>query len=135
VLVVDASVLAAALADDGPDGDLGRARLLGETLVAPELIDLEVASAVRRQCSVGQLDVRRAELALTDLLELPLRRVPHRALLRRCWALRDNLTVYDASYVALAEALEAVLVTADARLANAPGPRCAIEVLGRPDGA
>lgn len=131
MLVVDASVLAPALADDGPDGDLGRARLHGETLVAPELIDLEVASVIRRQCSVGHLDVRRAELALTDLFELPLRRVPHQALLARCWELRENLTVYDASYVALAEALEAVLVTADARLANAPGPRCAIELMGR----
>lgn len=131
MLVVDASVLAPALADDGPDGDLGRARLHGETLVAPELIDLEVASVIRRQCSAGHLDARRAELALTDLVELPLRRVPHRALLERCWALRENLTVYDASYVAVAEALATVLLTADARLAGAPGPRCTIEVIGR----
>jgi len=129
VLVVDASVLATALADDGTDGDIARGRLRGQELAAPELIDLEVVSVLRRQLSVGRLDARRAGLALDDLLELPIRRVSHRALLRRCWQLRDNLSVYDAAYVALAEALDAPLLTADARLAKAPGVGCAIEVL------
>jgi len=67
VLVVDASILAVALADDGPDGDAARTRLRGETLAAPELIDLEVASVLRRQNRVGMLANRRADLALTDL--------------------------------------------------------------------
>jgi predicted nucleic acid-binding protein len=129
VLVVDASVLATALADDGADGDTARGRLRGQDLAAPELIDLEVVSVLRRQLSVGKLDTRRARLALDDLLELPVQRVPYRALLRRCWELRDNLSVYDAAYVALAETLDVPLVTADARLAKAPGVTCTVEVL------
>jgi predicted nucleic acid-binding protein len=129
VIVVDASVLAPALADDSADGDVARARLRGETLVAPELIDLEVLSVYRRQVWAGALDVNRAETALTDLLDLALRRVPHARLLGRCWELRENLTVYDASYVALAERLDAVLVTGDARLSKAPGLRCRVDVL------
>jgi predicted nucleic acid-binding protein len=129
VLVVDASILAPALTDDGPDGDKARARLRGNTLAAPELIDLETSSVIRRQLSVGALDARRAELALTDLIDLPLRRAPHRPLLARCWELRANLTVYDAAYVALAELLGVVLLTADARLANAPGLRCKLDLL------
>ena len=129
MLVVDASVLAPALADDGPDGDGARARLRGQTLVAPESIYLETTSVIRRQSQAGHLDLRRAGLALTDLVELPLRRAPHRPLLARCWELRENLTVYDAAYVALAEVLEVVLLTADARLAGAPGIRCAVELV------
>ncbi len=129
MLVVDASVLAPALADDGPDGDTARERLRGQSLAAPELIDLETASVIRRQSRAAHLDVRRARLALTDLVDLPLRRAPHRPLLARCWELRENLTVYGAAYVALAELLDVVLITADARLAKAPGPRCEIELL------
>lgn len=129
MIVVDASVLAPALADDGSSGDRARARLLGETLVAPELIDLETVSVFRGRLRAGKLTARRAELALADLADLPLRRTAHRLLLARCWQLRDNLTAYDASYVALAELLDLALITADARLATAPGPRCAIELL------
>jgi predicted nucleic acid-binding protein len=129
VIVADASVLVVALADDGPDGDHARARLRGERLTAPELVDLEVASVLRRQLRGGVIDARRASLALADLAALPLRRASHRPLLARCWELRDNLSVYDASYVALAEALGASLLTGDQRLARATGPRCRIEVL------
>jgi predicted nucleic acid-binding protein len=75
------------------------------------------------------MDARRAALALADLTAMPLRRAPHRALLGRCWELRDNLTVYDAAYVALAEALDVTLLTGDGRLARATGPRCRIEEL------
>jgi predicted nucleic acid-binding protein len=130
VLVVDASALVVALSDDGPDGDLVRRRLRGESLAAPELADLEVVSVLRKQLAIGALDGRRAGLALTDLAELPLRRAPHLPLLARCWELRDNFTVYDAAYVALAEVLDAPLVTADSRLGRAPGTTCQIEVLG-----
>jgi predicted nucleic acid-binding protein len=129
VLVVDASVLVVALADDGPDGEQARARLRGQQLVLPELADLEVASVLRRQIRAGAIDARRAGLALQDLDALPARRAQHRALLAQCWELRDNLTVYDAAYVALAEAMHAPLLTGDQRLARASGPRCPIEIL------
>ena len=129
MIVVDASVLAPALADDGPDGDRARARLRGEVLTAPEVVDLEVASVLRRGAASGALPARRADLALQDLVDLPLRRTGHRLLLRRCWELRHTVTSCDAAYVALAEALQVPLVTADARLARAPGTTCRIELL------
>jgi predicted nucleic acid-binding protein len=129
VIVVDASVLATSLGDDGPDGDRARARLRGERLAAPDLVDLEVASVWRRQVRAGAMDDRRAALALADLGTLPLRRTPHRPLLARCWELRDSLTIYDAAYIAVAETWGVLLLTADARLAKAPGPTCTIELL------
>ena len=129
MLVVDASVLAPGLADDGDDGDRARMRLRGERLAAPELIDLDTASVIRRRLAAGALDARRAGFALADLAALALRRASHRPLVARCWELRENLTVYDAVYVALAEALEATLLTADARLARVPGLRCEVELL------
>ena len=129
MIVVDASALAAALGDDGDDGDTARARMLGQSLVAPELIDVEVASVFRRQLLSRQLDSRRAELALADLVDLPMRRVAHRPLLARCWGLRLNLTIYDAAYVALAELLDDVLLTADVRLSKAPGLRCQVDLI------
>ena len=129
MIAVDASVLATSLGDDGPDGDRARARLRGERLAAPELVDLEVVSVWRRQVRAGAMDDRRAVLALADLGALPLRRTPHRPLMARCWELRDNLTIYDAAYIAVAEAWGVLLLTADARLAKAPGPTCTIELL------
>lgn len=129
MLVVDASVLAAALADDAPGGHRARERLRGEPLTAPDLVDLEVASVLRGRLAGGHLTSRRAELALDDLAAFPMERVPALRLISRCWELRHNLTVYDAAYVALAEALEASLITADARIANATGPQCQIEIL------
>jgi len=128
VIVADASVLVVALADDGPDGDQARARLHGERLTVPELADLEVASVLRRQMRAGLLDARRARLALEDLAALPARRAPHRSLLRRCWELRENLTIYDAAFIALAEAMNTTLLTGDQNLARAPGPQCPIEI-------
>lgn len=130
MIVVDASVLAPALGDDDADGDRFRTRLRGESLAAPELVDLEVASVLRRQQGAGRLDDRRAAQALADLIALPMQRVSHRPLLPRSWELRANLTVYDAAYVALAELLGLTLVTADRRLARAPGIRCSLDVLG-----
>ncbi|MDQ6782503.1 MAG: type II toxin-antitoxin system VapC family toxin [Actinomycetota bacterium] len=130
MIVVDAGVLATALAVDDGDGDRARARLRGQALAAPELIDLEVASVFRRLWLAGQLPVRRVELALADLREMPMRRASHAPLLWRAWELRNNVTVYDAAYVALAEALGVVLVTADARLSRSPGLPCPVEVIG-----
>jgi predicted nucleic acid-binding protein len=129
VIVVDASVVVTALADDGPDGDRVRRRLRGERLAAPQLLDVEVLSAWRRLAATGQLEPRRADLAIRDLRDVRIERVPHGPLLLRCWELRQTLTAYDAAYVSLAELVDAVLVTADRRLAGAPGPRCAIELL------
>lgn len=129
VIVVDASVLAPALADDGRSGDAARSRLAPERLTAPELIDLEVGSTLRGLTLARKLPVRRAELALRDLEDLPLERVPHRLLVGRCWDLRGNLSFYDAAYVALAELLGARLLTADVRIGRASGVRCEIEIL------
>lgn len=129
MLVVDASVLVVALADDGADGDRARRRLIGERLAAPEIIDLEVASVLRRFLRRGSLPLRRADLALADLAALPMQRVPHRHLIARCWQLRDNLTSYDAAYVTVAEAFNTTLLTSDQRLAKAPGARCPIELI------
>ena len=130
MIVVDASVIAPALADDDEDGDRARERLRGERLVAPELLDLEVVAVVRKALFAGVLDERRAAMALADLANLDLERVSHRPLLGRIWELHPNVTPYDAAYVALAETIEATLVTADHRLSQAPGPRCEIEYLG-----
>jgi predicted nucleic acid-binding protein len=129
VIVVDASVLVAALADDAADGDRARARLRGQRLLAPQLVDVEVLSAWRRMRAAGKLDERRAELAIADLGALRLQRVSHLPLLERCWQLRSNLTIYDALYVALAESLRSGLLTADGKLAAAPGLRCQVELL------
>jgi len=129
VIVVDASVLAPALADDDTDGDRARECLRGEQLVAPELIDLEVVSTLRRAARAKRLDQRRSAQALADLAALPLRRIPHLPLLARIWELRDNLSAYDASYVALAESLGTVLMTADGGMKRAAGIRCEVVVL------
>ena len=129
MIVVDASVIVTALADDGDDGDRVRDRLRGERLVAPHLIDLEVVSAWRRLAAAGRLDDRRVALSMADLGALRIERAAHNPLVQRCWELRANLTVYDASYVALAEAIDAVLLTGDRRLAEAPGVRCSVEVM------
>ncbi|MBS1848442.1 MAG: type II toxin-antitoxin system VapC family toxin [Actinobacteria bacterium] len=131
MIVVDASVVASALLDDdADDGNVARARLAADRLSAPELIDLEVVSVVRRLVHRGDLDPARADDAIADLVDLPIRRLSHHGLVDRVWAHRQNLTPYDAVYVALAEALDVVLVTADRRLAHAPGLTCRVEVVG-----
>jgi predicted nucleic acid-binding protein len=129
VIVVDASVVLAALTGDNEDGTRARARLRGEHLAAPELVDLEVLSVLRRDHLRGSIARRRAEQAIADLADLPIDRLSHGSFLMRCWELRDNLTAYDAAYVAVAEALHTTLLTGDRRLSKAPGLRCAIEVL------
>src|SRR5258708_3839566 len=131
VIVVDASVLAVALGDDGTDGRQARERLTGETLVAPELVDLEVVSVWRRHVSAKLMPARRAASAFAVRADRPRRGSSHQPLLHRIWELRHVVTPYDAAYIALAEALDVVLVTADARLSRASRVNCEIEAIGR----
>jgi predicted nucleic acid-binding protein len=125
VIVIDASVLVDSLVGEARAAELQAA----ETLAAPHLVDVEVGSAVRRLAAAGTVTAAMAAAALDDLAQLEVERHAHFDLLPRCWELRDNLTFYDAVYVALAEALDVPLVTFDARLASAPGIRATIEVL------
>jgi predicted nucleic acid-binding protein len=101
----------------------------GQTLHAPHLVDVEVAQVIRRYAAKGEIDGERGRAALTDLSDLPLRRYPHDFLLPRVWDLRNNLTAYDAVYVALAEALDATLLTRDHRLAAAAGHHARVELV------
>ena len=130
MIVVDASVLANALADDQADGTIARQRLTsGGDLVAPDLVDVETVSVLRRRWLAGDLTARRFAAAIDDLVDLDLTRFPALPLTRRAFELRANVTPYNAVYVALAEQLACTLVTADSRLASAPGIRCSIEVV------
>ena len=117
-----------ALGDDGPDGAQARERLRGEELAAPHLVDVEVTSVLRRSVLTGAMTGQRAGQALQDLTDLAIERVAHTTLLPRVWELRDNLTPYDACYVAVAELFHAPLLTYDAKMAGAPGALCTFEV-------
>jgi predicted nucleic acid-binding protein len=109
---------------------MARVRLETDELIfVPEIIDLEVASALRKSLQLGGLDEVRARQALTDLTALSLVRFSHHFFVDRIWELRHNLTPYDAAYVALAEALGATLLTVDGRSTRAPSLRCQIELL------
>ena len=129
MLVVDASVLAPAIADQGADGDRCRDAIRGQVLAAPDLLRVEVLSVLRRHAARGSITALQARNAVADLLALPVSVYPTAALLSRCWQLRGNVTAYDATYIALAEALGCVVITCDAKLANAPGPRCQIDLV------
>jgi predicted nucleic acid-binding protein len=130
VIVVDASALIEVLlrtpAADGVESRLFAPR---QTLHAPHLVDVEVAQVVRRYAAHGDIDGERGRMALADLADFPLRRYPHDFLLPRIWELRNNLSAYDAAYVALAEALDAPLLTRDQRMAAAAGHRAHIELV------
>ena len=99
-----------------------------ESLHAPHLIDIEVAQVLRRYEATGTLSQAEAKQALADLSDLDINRYAHDPFLARIWKLRRNLTAYDACYVALAEALDAPLLTCDARLSRSPGHRALIEL-------
>lgn len=130
MIVVDASVLANALGDDGHDGEVVRARLTNDAdLVSPDLVDVETVAVLRKRWMAGDLSKNRFSAAIDDLEDLHLVRYPALPLMRRAFELRDDVTAYDAVYVALAEHLDCVLVTGDERLAAAPGISCPIEVL------
>lgn len=130
MIVIDASAVLEALLRT-PAAKAVEDRLFAhrQTLHAPHLLDVEVAQVVRRYAANGDIDSERGLMALTDLADLPLRRYPHDFLLPRIWDLRNNLTAYDATYVALAEALDAPLLTRDRRLAAAAGHRAQIELV------
>ncbi len=102
----------------------------GRSLHAPHLIDLEVAQVLRRYVASQEIPAVRAGQALDDFRRIPITRYPHAVLLPRIWQLRERLTAYDAAYVALAEAIDAPLLTADARLGRSHGHDARIEVAG-----
>ncbi len=131
MIVVDASAVLEVLMRT-PAGERLSKRLheSAETLHAPHLLDLEIAQVVRRYCVAGKVTPARGRQAITALLDLPLQRYPHAPLLPRIWELRHAITAYDAAYVALAEELDAPLVTSDAKLAKAHGHRARIELVG-----
>ena len=130
MIVVDASALLDALLR-APATQALEARLFefGQTLHAPHLLDLEVTQVLRRCVAAGQIDEERGRAALSDLSEFPLRRYPHVLLLPRVWELRNNFTAYDAVYVALAEVIDAPLLTRDQRLAAAARRHVKVEVV------
>ncbi len=129
MIVVDASAATEAVAGSGERGVEAMRRIAEEASLAPHLLDLEVASALRGLVRRGALAAAVAHAALRQLAVLPVARCDHRPLLPRCWELRHSLTVYDAAYVALAEATGATLLTSDQRLAHAPGIDCEVELL------
>jgi predicted nucleic acid-binding protein len=124
-LVVDASVIVAALVDSGVDGDWALDVLVGHALAAPHHMPIEAANILRRASLAGHITPDTAALAHGDLLALRVELFPYAPLAQRCWQLRENVTTYDAVYVALAEQLDVPLATLDQRLAAATGPRCA----------
>jgi len=130
LIVLDASVLIEWLLAT-PRWEQVEARIVssGESWHAPHLVDLEVVQVLRRFVSAGLIRTDRALEALSDLRDAPLIRYPHERFLHRVWELRNNLTAYDAVYVALAEALEAPLVTCDGKLASASGHHARVEVI------
>ena len=131
MIVADASALVEALVGEGATADAARCRINSATQVhTPHLVDIAVASAIRRLSKADGFPSDLATTAIGQLDELPLTRYPHRPFLDRIWELRDTLTPYDACYVALAEAVGAPLVTLDATLAKATGVRCRFEIIG-----
>lgn len=127
MIVVDASAALAALFNNGP----ARRALGGEQLHAPHLVDSEVAAGLRRRVAAGQVVETDGFAALNVWRQIAVARYAVHPLLDRVWELRHNLSAYDAGYVALAEALDCALVTADARLGGAPGLRCTITLVPR----
>jgi predicted nucleic acid-binding protein len=130
MIVLDASALAEALLTTTPSAVDLRQRLAAEPIVvAPDLIDVETGAVLRRQWLTGRVTEQSFRTMLDELGEIPIVRYPTRQFLGRAYELRHNVTIADAMYIALAEGLRCPLVTGDARLAEAPGIRCTVEVL------
>ena len=129
MIVVDAGVVFTLVAGTEAAARDVALRIGNEQMLAPQLVDLEVVSVLRRLVLHRDFPPSLAAASVRHLGELDITRVAHAPLLERCWELRDNLTPYDAAYVALAEMVGAPLLTTDRRLARASGSRCPVEVL------
>jgi len=130
LIVVDASVLANAIGDDGPDGQTARRELRAAAeIAAPDLVDVETVAVLRKRWLAKTISDRRFASAVADLAALDVARYPAVYFVRRVFELRTNVSAYDAMYVALAENLGCELVTGDQRLARAPRLRCRVRVL------
>lgn len=132
-VVIDASALVATLVDSGSEGEWAEQAIAGGLLLAPELILVETANTLRRLESSGDISRLEANSAFRDLMRLEIELVPFAPFAHRTWELRDNLTSYDAWYVAVAEAFECPLATLDRKLSRAPGPTCRIVAPRTPD--
>jgi predicted nucleic acid-binding protein len=130
MLVVDTSAVLSALAAAEPAPGLVERLADDGDLHGPHLIDTEVLHALRRMTMAGEIGEERAADVRTDFADLGVVRYPHEPLSRRVWEMRHNLSAYDATFVALAEALDTPLVTCDARLAGAPGHSARVELFG-----
>lgn len=130
MIVVDASAVLEVLLQTAAAAAVEARLFSGATLHAPHLLDLEVAQVLRRYERAGELSAVRGQEALRDLEAFRIERYPHHIFLPRVWALRSNATAYDACYLALAEALDAPLLTRDRRLASVPGHGAVVEVAG-----
>jgi predicted nucleic acid-binding protein len=128
LLVLDASALVAAAADAGSEGRWAERLMLSDAIAAPHLVLPEAGNILRRLVLAGSLSEREGTLAYEDLLDYDLELFPFGPFAGRIWELRGAVTVYDACYVALAEALRAPLATLDRKLARATGPRCRVVV-------
>lgn len=127
-LVIDASLAVSALVDTGSTGSWAESLLSAGALTAPHLMPVETANILRRSAASGEITADTAALAHADLLDLRVELFPYAPFASRVWELRDNITSYDAWYVALAEFLGAELATLDLKLAKAVGPRCGFQV-------
>jgi predicted nucleic acid-binding protein len=125
-VVCDSSALVAVLADAGRSGRWATAAIAGSDLLAPHLLLFETANVLRRLELAGLISADQAVQAHADLLDLSIELWPYDLLAERVWELRKNLSAYDAAYIAVAESAGATLVTLDARIASAPGVRCAV---------
>jgi predicted nucleic acid-binding protein len=124
-LVIDSSLVVAALVDGGQVGTWADRLLATDDLAAPHLMPVEVANVLRRASMAGEISADTAALAHADLLSLRVELFAYEPFATRVWELRENVTTYDGWYVALAESMDATLATLDLRLAKAAGPRCA----------
>ena len=130
MIVVDASALLEVLLQTPSAPHIER-RLFDrrQSLHAPHLLDVEIAQVLRRYAAHRDIDIERGSLALTDLTDFPIHRYPHHFLLGRVWELRDTFSAYDGVYVALAEVLDATLLTSDRRLAGSAARHVRVEAL------
>ena len=132
MIVIDASFVVAALVDSGAEGAWAEGLLAVDTLAAPHLMPVEVANILRGAVLSGDVSADNAAMAHADLLALRVELFPYAPFATRVWELRNNVTSYDAWYVALAESLDTELATLDVRLSRANGPRCGFRIPGRP---